>query len=113
MSRILCEINDETSGDSAAAIAEGTTSRSELATLVLQSAIGHQLKASNTRLDGRATTNTTSRGLNSLGKNLTKAQAIKAERKAKFEESKLINIGIKMAATLWSHHHNKLTQVND
>lgn len=83
---------------------------SDTALTVAQSAIRFQTEAS---ASGRLTTKTGIRELETNFKNLTKANAIKAERKAKRDfELKHKDSGIKVAASLWSLDENgKMTQV--
>lgn len=81
-------------------------------TTLLQSACSYQAKASDTRL---AKPSTSKGGGEALGlnkfKNIQKAQAVKAERIAKKEEAKLIDTGIRVAATLWSTDGKRFSQI--
>jgi len=82
---------------------------SDSALTLAQSATRFQTEASS----GRLTTKTGTRELETNFKNLTKANAIKEERRAKRAfELKHKDSGIKVAASLWSLDENgKMTQV--
>jgi hypothetical protein len=74
---------------------------------ILTSAQAYQKSASGTRLTQKPSTAIgAAGGINlpvnrTVHKNVEKALAIKAEKKAKREETKLIGKGIRVAATLW------------
>ncbi len=102
MAEILLTMDNEGSSDGVI---------SDTALTVAQSAIRFQTEASTS---GRLTTKTGIRELETNFKNLTKANAIKGERKAKRDfELKHKDSGIKVAASLWSLDENgKMTQVH-
>lgn len=96
---------------------DGTSSSSaplELATSIMESASVFQKKASTTRL-AQALIAYRSPGLAGFQHtncNLDSAAKVKVARKAKNEESKLLNNGIHVTASLWESHKNKLSQVS-
>jgi hypothetical protein len=105
MAEILLTMDDDTTirGSPGSTI-------SDSALTVARSAIRFQSEASTS---GRLTTKTGIRELETSFKNLTKANAIKAERKVKRDfELKHKDSGIKVAGSLWSLDENgKMTQV--
>jgi hypothetical protein len=89
-----------------------TPRQSPLASAVLQLASTFQSKASDKRLHNKVRTvgkaELEERGRNKLPyKNLGKAQKIVEERKAKNNEAKLLDDGIRVGATLWSADNAK------
>jgi hypothetical protein len=81
--------------------------QSPVASAVLQLASTYQSKASDKRLHNKVRTvgkpELEERGLNKFPyKNLGKAQKVVEERKAKNQEAKLLDDGIRVGATLWS-----------
>jgi len=108
MKEILLADDD---GDSQVDVTDGPGPRlSGSALAVAQAATRFQIEAS----AGRLTTKTGIRELETNFKNLTKANAVKAERKAKREfELKHKETGIKVGASLWSLDDNgKMSQVS-
>ncbi|EDQ99971.1 uncharacterized protein LACBIDRAFT_334558 [Laccaria bicolor S238N-H82] len=72
---------------------------------------GYQAQASDPRLNKPSTAHGVEGGLNKL-KNLSKAQTVVAERKAKREEANLVGTGIKVGATLWKiPEQGKMTKI--
>jgi hypothetical protein len=97
--------------------AGSTAAFSQETTAILASAQIYQKRASDTRLTQRPSTARGAEGGINLPvfKNLGKAVAIRQEKKAKREETKLIGKGIRIAATLWkmvSAKNNKLVEVD-
>lgn len=89
----------------------GTVSLTERASAIISSAQGYQAQASDPRLNKPSTARGVEGGLNKL-KNLSKAQTVVAERKAKREEANLVGTGIKVGATLWKiPEQGKMTKV--
>jgi len=81
---------------------------------VLNSARAYQKQASDTRLTRKPNVAQGANGGINLHKNLEKAINIKKEKKNKYDESKLVGHGIRLAATLWkvdSLKNNKLVEV--
>lgn len=91
-----------------------TSTRSTLATTVLELASTYQAGASDRRI-GVGPSKTT--GIKSVAtglhqfKNLEKAKTIQAERKSKKAEARLLDSGIRVAATVWVTEKNRLRQV--
>ena len=69
---------------------------------ILHSAAQYQVKASDTRLSTKPSARENSEFSLKNFKNLKKAQSIVEERKAKKEEAKLLDTGIRVSAMLWS-----------
>lgn len=106
MASLLLEQNttESTGGDSDVGLTNG-------ASAIISSAQGYQAKASDPQLSKPSTARGADGGLNKF-KNLEKAQAVVAERKAKREEANLVGVGIKVAATLWKvPEHGKMAKV--
>jgi len=90
----------------------GVSVLSDDAVSIISSAQAFQAKASDNRINKPSTAQGASGGINQI-KNLSKAQAVGAERKMKREEAKLVGgVGIKIGATLWKiQGHRKMTKV--
>jgi len=92
-----------------------TISQSELVSAVLNSAYTYQREASETRFGVVPRTTEGQSGLGGRFKILSKAAAVRAERKAKKVEADIKdrNIGVKITATVWMTSggtHNKRLQ---
>lgn len=91
-----------------------TVTRSALATTILESASIYQAGASDRRIGVGPSKNAKSMaaptGLHKF-KNLDKAKSIQAERKSKKADARLLDSGIRVAATVWATDKNKLKQV--
>jgi hypothetical protein len=97
-----------------AQIDEGASTRTALASAILESAATHHHHASDKRIGAgpsKLTGLTTGSGLSQF-RNLSKARAIQEERKAKKAEAQRKDVGIKIVATVWMADGNKLTQVS-
>lgn len=99
-----------------ATAASGSSTRSALAMTILESASTYQAGASDRRIGvGPSSDNVTGKS-KSMGlykfKNLEKAKTVQAERKTKKAEARLIDSGIRVAATVWATEKNKLRQVS-
>ena len=92
--------------------ASGSSTRSALAMTILDSASTYQAGASDRRIGVGPSKNAKSKttGLHQF-KNIEKAKSIQAERKIKKAEARLIDSGIRVAATVWATEKNKLRQV--
>ena len=106
--------NDTVHGDSETAASASGGSLSTLAMNVLESASKYQAGASNRRIASGPSSSKNAKssamGLHQF-KNLGKAKNIQAERKSKKAEARLLDSGIRVAATLWMTDKNKLRQV--
>jgi hypothetical protein len=94
------------------AAAGGSSTRSDIATNILECASTYQAGASDRRIGVGPSKNAKSKtlGLHQF-KNLGKATAIQAERKSKKAEARLLDLGIRVAGTVWVTEKNKLRQV--
>jgi hypothetical protein len=98
---------------------------SKLASAILERSQEFRSQASDTRLHNKVRTlgsssnrrdrerEHESMALSSVSsfKNLGKASKVLAERKKKLDDSKLNDIGVRIAGTLWESEKNKITQV--
>jgi hypothetical protein len=98
-----------------AQIDDGASTRTALASTILESAATYQHYASDKRIGVGPSKSTgltgTGAGLTQF-RNLAKAKAVQEERKARKAEVQLKDVGIKIVATVWMADGNKLTQVS-
>lgn len=105
-------------GNSTLQAGPGTTAsgsrstRSALATTILESTSIYQAGASDRRIGVGPSKNVTSKtmGLHQF-KNLEKVKTIMSERKSKKAEARLLDTGIRVVATVWATENNKFRQV--
>jgi hypothetical protein len=94
---LLADDSQGDEGDSAA-----DTALSNDALKILQSAAQYQVKASDTRLSTKPSARENSEFNLKNFKSLKKANSVVEERKAKKEEAKILDTGIRVSAMLWS-----------
>lgn len=91
-------------------LAHGATSSASFS--IIESARVYQTQASGSRLAQAPATYHAHKGLGHLKtRNLDAAAKVKAERKFKYDEAKLLDSGIRITASLWESYKNKIGQV--